>query len=79
MAQFKRALGSGESGAGVADGLGLDSATLAALGDAGTLYWPLIAGAVVLMLLIIKGDGKAVIPVAGTVMLLQAWQSGLFQ
>ena len=79
MAQFKRAFGSGESGSGLADGFGLDSTTLAAFGDATTVYWPLIAGAVVLILLIIKGDARAMIPVAGVVMLLQAWQSGLLQ
>ena len=79
MAEFKRAFGSGESGTGLADSFGLDSATVAALGDAGTVYWPLFLGAALLILLIIRGDGKAAVPVAGGVMLLQAWHTGLFQ
>ncbi len=33
----------------------------------------------VLLLLMIRGDAKALIPMAGIAVLLQAWQSGLLQ
>ena len=79
MAEFKRALGSDSGGPAEGLGFGFDGATMAALGDASAAFWPLILGVVIVLLMIIRGDEKAVIPVAGGVVLLQAWQSGLFQ
>ena len=75
MADFKRALG---SSSGSSDGFGLDSATLAALGDASATFWPLIVGTVVLLILMLRGDHAGVIPVGSGMILLQAWQSGMF-
>ena len=75
MANFKRALGSGSESS---DGFGFDGATLAVLGDASATFWPLIAGSVVLLILMLRGDHASVIPVGAGMMLLQAWQSGMF-
>ncbi|HUF86253.1 MAG TPA: hypothetical protein VMM59_02625 [Thermohalobaculum sp.] len=77
MAEFKRALGGGGDG-GSDGGFGLDGATIAALSDLTSLYWPAMLGALVLMVLILRGEQQAVLPLAGGVMLLQAWQSGMF-
>ncbi len=38
-----------------------------------------VVGGLVLLLLMIRGDEKALIPMAGIAVLLQAWQSGLLQ
>lgn len=75
MAQFKRALGSDSDGTFV----GFDGANWSAIGDAANEFWPLFLGGVLLLLLIVRGDEKAVIPVLGVAVLLQAWQSGLLQ
>lgn len=78
MAEFKRALGTG-SGSGGEGGVGLDGATLSALGDAANGFWPLLIGAVILMILFMRGEQAAAIPLAGGAILLQAWQSGVFR
>ena len=62
MASFKRALGSGSDSG---EGFGLDGATITALGDMTGSFWPLILGFVILMVLIVRGDHQAVIPVGG--------------
>lgn len=73
MAEFKRALASASG-----DGFSFDGATLAALGDATGAFWPLIAGTLILIILLVRGESQAVIPVGGGMMLLQAWQAGMF-
>lgn len=77
MAEFKRALGS--SGEGSGDGFAVDGTTVAALGDLAGSFWPLLVGGVIVIMLMLRGEERAVIPVGGMVLLLQAWQSGLLQ
>lgn len=74
MAEFKRALG----GSGSGEGFGFDGTTVAAFGDMAGMFWPVILGTVILLVLAVKGDHQAVIPVGGGMILLQAWQSGVF-
>ena len=74
MAQFKRTFASGSDDGGL---FNLDASTLTVLGDAAGAFWPLIAGTVLLMILLARGDNQAVIPVGGGMILLQAWQSGM--
>lgn len=76
MAEFKRALGG--SGSGGDGAFGLDDATVSLLGDMAGGFWPAMLGGLILFVLILKGEQQAVIPLAGGVMLLQAWQSGMF-
>lgn len=55
-----------------------DGAAFEALGDMADTFWPLMVRTLILLLLIIKGEQQATIPVAGGVSLLQARQSGMF-
>lgn len=75
MAEFKRAFGGGSEGENI---LGLDNTTLTALGDLANGFWPVMLGTLILMVLILRGEHGSVIPLLGGVMLLQAWQSGVF-
>ncbi len=75
MAEFKRALGGGSEGGNI---FGLDNATLTALGDLTDSFWPVMLGTLILMVLVLKGEHGSVIPLLGGVMLLQAWQAGVF-
>jgi len=43
-----------------------------------SVYWPMIAGALVLFLLLVNGFHRLTIPVIGVFMLIQAWNSGAF-
>ncbi len=72
------AFGTG-SGSGSEGGAGLDGATLSALGDLANGFWPLLLGGVVLLILLLRGEQAAVIPLAGGAILLQAWQSGVLR
>jgi hypothetical protein len=42
------------------------------------LYWPLLAGALLLLVFLMRGYYRATIPIAAIALLIQAWHSGVF-
>ena len=75
MANFKRALGgSSEGGGGLID---LSAGTGDLLGQMSTTYWPLLVGGLFLVILMMRGEVRAALPIAGLAVLFQAWKSGM--
>jgi hypothetical protein len=75
MANFKRALGGSADGGGILD---MSSGTGDLVGHMGATYWPLLLAGVLLLILVLRGEARAVLPVLGFALLLQAWRSGMF-
>jgi len=74
MANFKRALGGSDGSGGLID---LSAGTGDLLEQMSTTYWPLLIGGLVLVILMMRGEVRAALPIAGLAMLFQAWKSGM--
>jgi hypothetical protein len=41
-------------------------------------YWPLLVGALLMLVFLMRGYTRATIPMAAIALLIQAWHSGVF-